>query len=180
LLDFDGYAAYLAGGAFIVLSRLDSGSESNLGFAATSYSPGDVLRLECEGTTIRVLYNDSEVISVTDATYSSGKCALGSESTTGGWDDLAVEHVETAINVNPAAVNLELTALSPTLALSLPLAAESLELTALAPTVTVDTPLPTRMQTTLTRSGPAQSTLTRSGPAQTNLGRVGPARTELG
>ena len=99
LLDFSGYAAYLAGGTFIVFSRYDSGSETNLNFDGGGYSQGDVLRLECEGTTIRVLKNDVEVFSETDATYSSGKCALATEATGGGWDDLVVEHVVVASGI---------------------------------------------------------------------------------
>jgi hypothetical protein len=104
LLDFSGYAGYVAGAAVLVLSRFDSGSETTLNFDFGGYSAGDVIRLECEGTTIRLLKNDVEIFSETDATYSSGKCALATESTSGGWDNLVVEHVAAAaINVDLAA-----------------------------------------------------------------------------
>lgn len=37
---------------------------------------GDTVEIQAEGTTIRVLYNDVEVISVTDATHSSGDAGV--------------------------------------------------------------------------------------------------------
>lgn len=36
----------------------------------------DVLRLESNGTTIRALLNDVEVLSVTDSTHTTGKCGV--------------------------------------------------------------------------------------------------------
>lgn len=66
------YAAYYEA-TTLRLSKFVAGAESILG-ANNSFSPsdGDVLRLECSGTTIRVLVNGSEEASATDSDIASG------------------------------------------------------------------------------------------------------------
>ncbi|MGB0963400.1 MAG: hypothetical protein ACPGVY_11950, partial [Mycobacterium sp.] len=66
------YAAYYEAST-LRLSKFVAGTESILG-ANNSFSPsdGDVVRLECSGTTIRVLVNDTEEASATDSDIASG------------------------------------------------------------------------------------------------------------
>lgn len=72
----DGYAF----GASGALYRYDNASgfsgQTNLTSEAGSLTGGDIIRLECEGTTIRGLINGGETDSVTDATYASGSAGL--------------------------------------------------------------------------------------------------------
>lgn len=63
--------------------------------SASGFDWGDVLRLEAEGTTIRVLHNSVQVISVTDSGRSSGGGAAltvqpSSASSGNRWDNLSV------------------------------------------------------------------------------------------
>lgn len=66
------YAAYYEASS-LRLSKFVAGSETILG-ANNSFTPsdGDVVRLECSGTTIRVLVNDTEEASATDSDITAG------------------------------------------------------------------------------------------------------------
>lgn len=67
------YVTVEDGGNYGAIYRVDAGVETLLG-ATWNHSAvsGETLRIECSGTTIRVLSNGSEVASRTDNTYTSG------------------------------------------------------------------------------------------------------------
>jgi hypothetical protein len=65
-----------AGGNYF-LYETTSGTDTSLGsFSSATIANGDVVRLEATGTTIRVLVNAVEQLSVTDATHASGSPGL--------------------------------------------------------------------------------------------------------
>lgn len=66
-----------AGGTSTVyLSKMSGGASSDLSSTTVTLAAGDVLRIEAEGTTIRCLKNGVQVMSVTDATFSSGNAGI--------------------------------------------------------------------------------------------------------
>ena len=73
--DGNGYLLILDGvtGNNRGLFEVTGGTETRLSLTEVTVSTGDVVRLIADGTTISVEVNGSEVISVTDATHSSGQ-----------------------------------------------------------------------------------------------------------
>jgi len=72
-----------------------------------SVSVGEVIRIEATGTTIRVLVDDVEKISVTDADIGSGRLGMVSPSIAGFtlvgiWDNFAGGDLNGGISLNPA------------------------------------------------------------------------------
>lgn len=72
--------------------RTVSGATTQIGTNVEAPTAGDVLRIECSGTTIRGLVNGVQKISVTDSTLSSGASAgFRCFNTSGGiWDDFSM------------------------------------------------------------------------------------------
>lgn len=69
--DWEGYGLFRKSGT-IYLYRRDRTSFTLLDSAAVSYASGEVLRLDCEGASIKGFVDDVEVVSATDSNYSSG------------------------------------------------------------------------------------------------------------
>lgn len=87
-----GYLFVWENDATVKIYRSNNGSGTSLGSYSQTLSSGDVLRGEADGSTIRLLVNGTERISVTDATYSSGYAGLFSGGTLDAWgDDFAAE-----------------------------------------------------------------------------------------
>lgn len=64
-------------GIFLINYSAGNGlSGSNLALDGVTWSTGDTMRCEAEGTTIRMKRNGSQTASATDATYSAGKAGL--------------------------------------------------------------------------------------------------------
>ena len=88
----NGYISF-GGSSGLYLRRIDAASSTSLAGGETNgLSDGDVVKITANGTTIKVYVNDVEKLSVTDATYSSGRTGMGvfpngdafAESWTGG------------------------------------------------------------------------------------------------
>lgn len=61
-------------GGMMVLKRWTNDAETDLGSSINNVlSPGDVVRIEAQGTTIRVRVNSAEVLSRTDSAHASGR-----------------------------------------------------------------------------------------------------------
>jgi hypothetical protein len=74
--DWDGYIFRYTSAGAINLIRIDGASKTDLTTVSFAVSPGDVMRIECEGTTIRGLVNGTVRTSVTDSTHTGGKAGL--------------------------------------------------------------------------------------------------------
>lgn len=70
-----------AGGSQI-LGKVVAGTETVLDSTSGDLSVNDIIRIEAEGTTIRALVNDSEILSVTDSSISSGAAGLAATNMT--------------------------------------------------------------------------------------------------
>lgn len=73
---FTGYGVQYGhnAGGYMQIKRWTNDAEADLGSSVTRpLIPGDLVRLEAEGTTIRVLVNGAEILSRTDSTHSAGK-----------------------------------------------------------------------------------------------------------
>lgn len=88
-----GYTCYTAeynpNSSQVLLRRVVDGSYNTRATYSQSLSPGDVLKIECIGTTIEAFVNGSSIGSVIEATIASGKAGfigyLNSANTT--WDN---------------------------------------------------------------------------------------------
>lgn len=79
-----GYWAWSDGLSDTAIMRVDSGVQTVLGTAnTTTFVSGDVMRLELNGTAVRILKNGLLVLSVTDSTYSAGPVGMGGATATG-------------------------------------------------------------------------------------------------
>lgn len=90
----DGSNAYYAyrGGTFVDLYKIVAGTSSYLGSTGPgAVANGDTVALECVGTTIRILVNSVQKLSVTDSSLTAGRAGgYGGGSAAHAWDDFAV------------------------------------------------------------------------------------------
>lgn len=83
----NGYIVYAAG-TVIQLYEFTNGTATLVHDYSSSIAAGDVLRIEAEGTTIRVYKNNVQVgTDITDSTHATGSAGLYSGSDTGSMDD---------------------------------------------------------------------------------------------
>ena len=77
-----GYFAWGRDGAAVnrALGKIVTGTITYLTNDSTAIQVGDVIRLESEGSTQRVLINSSEILSATDTAIASGQAGLESEN----------------------------------------------------------------------------------------------------
>lgn len=90
--NFNGYMLVISPAAdtYNVFQNTNNGFSSLVGGSQSlpaSVMSGDVYRIECEGTTIRVFQNDTLVNTVTDGTHTSGDLSFGSYVEASSGDD---------------------------------------------------------------------------------------------
>lgn len=98
------YWFWCDGGSDCALLKVvgNSGSPTTLGTAnATTFVSGDVFKLECIGTTIKVYKNGSAIITVTDSAAASGTFGVGC------WGVAATVKFDTFQGDNVASVQVE-------------------------------------------------------------------------
>lgn len=82
-----GYVAAvfaLGSAANIVVVSFIAGASTTVGTVSTTVNANDVVRLEAQGTTIRVKLNGVQIFSQTDATIASGSPGLMTDPSSGG------------------------------------------------------------------------------------------------
>lgn len=73
--NFYGFA--VDGARYVVWKHLSPGGYTELAFATRAIGVGDVIRLEASGTTLIAKHNGATVVTVTDASLSTGSPGLG-------------------------------------------------------------------------------------------------------
>jgi hypothetical protein len=81
----NNYAGYIIGDGRSYISKYVSGAETLLAGSLGSYAAADTVRVEAEGTTIRLFRNGSSMGSATDATHATGAAGLASASSDFRW-----------------------------------------------------------------------------------------------
>lgn len=84
-----GYLAIWFNGTFMLFNENGSLSPALISSASGTLSPGDVIKLEAIGNAIKVYKNGTQVISVTDTTYTTGQPGLaiyGTSGTIAAWE----------------------------------------------------------------------------------------------
>lgn len=73
---WDGYVFRLRSTGLVDLVRIDAGAKTDLPATTLTVNDGDVLRLECQGTTLRGLVNGIEQATTTDNGHGTGRAGI--------------------------------------------------------------------------------------------------------